>query len=122
MQARLIFLFRVVNITGLIEHMNSNHNTNITILEKYFSTSSEFLTWKSEEEEVNNSSFVWQCAPQLSSTRNEKKYYYYCNRSGHYKAKGTGARQLIVQGSCQVETACTAHLKVTKYLKTKLSM
>ena len=66
MQARLIFLFRVVNIKGLIKDMNSNHNTNITILEKDFSTLSEFLTWKSEEEEVNNSSFVQQCAPQLS--------------------------------------------------------
>lgn len=70
--------------------MNSNHNANITILEKDFPLS-EFLTWKSEGEEVNNSSFVRQCAPQLSSTKDEKKYYYYYNRSGHYKAKGAGA-------------------------------
>ena len=40
--------------------------------------------------------------------------YYYCNRSGHFKSKGTGQRHIKSQGTSKINAHCTAALIVTK--------
>ena len=114
----LIYLYSFQNIKGLIDHMNLSHNKDIIIHEKNFASLSKFLSWKEEDEQRNNASYVRQCGPQVASSRNVKRHYYYCNRSGQYTAKGSGSRQLKVQGSCKVGDVCTAHLKAIEDLST----
>ena len=41
-------------------------------------------------------------------------YYYYCNRTGHYKSKGTGVRTLKTQGTSKINAHCTAAMIVTQ--------
>ena len=42
------------------------------------------------------------------------KWYFYCHRSGSFKAKGNGKQAVKCQGSCKIENFCTAHMKVFK--------
>ena len=90
------------------------------IEEKSFDDLHSFLSWKDDEEKKGNSSYVQQCGVQTSVSSSVKRYYYYCHRSGRYSGKGSGIRELKVQGSCKVGFTCTAYLKATEDLTTKL--
>ena len=50
-----------------------------------------------------------QCAPKLY--KENKVWYYYCNRAGIHKPRGTQVRQLKSQGTSKVRGHCTAHMK-----------
>ena len=39
--------------------------------------------------------------------------YYYCNRTGYYKQKGTGERLPKTQGTSKLDTYCTASIRTT---------
>ena len=41
-------------------------------------------------------------------------HYYYCNRSGYFKSKGSGQRHLRTQGTSKINNYCTASLIVSK--------
>lgn len=42
------------------------------------------------------------------------KKYFNCHRSGTYRSKGSGLRQLKPQGSCKTGKECLAFLEVTR--------
>ena len=50
----------------------------------------------------------------LKELSDSDKTYYYCNRSGHFKSKGTGKRHLKTQGTSKINSHCTASLTVSK--------
>ena len=77
-----------------------------------FNTLEEFHAWKAEEEEHTSSSFVQNCGQQRLP--NARVWYYYCNRAGTYKSKGSGKRQLKSQGSSKLGEQCSAHIKVSE--------
>lgn len=53
--------------------------------------------------------FVQQCG---SKWRNGKEYtYYYCNRHGNYRPKGSGKRAMKSQGTCKLGEPCTACMR-----------
>ena len=97
---------------SLIDHMNSTHNKNATIAILPFENLHSFLVWKKSIEAETNSLYVQNCSTQTSGTT--KRWYYYCSRSGVYKAKGEGSRNLKLQGSNKIGFACTAHIKVVQ--------
>ena len=68
-----------------------------------------FLSWKEEEEFNTISQYVQQCVPKLYNEN--KVWYYYCNRAGIYKPRGTQVRHLKSQGTSKVGGQCTAHMK-----------
>ena len=64
--------------------------------EKFF-LSQHFLDWKVKEETKTNSQYIQLCAPQIYGEN--KHYYFCCNLSGQYTAKGKGKRQIKTQGT-----------------------
>lgn len=54
-----------------------------------------------------NSWFVQESGKKSAGTT-----YYYCNRNGYYKSRGTGRRHLKNQGTSKINAHCTAALKV----------
>ena len=84
--------------------------------EKHFQTQQHFMDWKVKEETKTNSQYIQLCAPQLYGEN--ELYYFYCNRSGQYTAKGKGKRQIKTQGTSKAESTCTAHIKAVKTLTT----
>ena len=81
-----------------------------------FDTYEDFLRWKSSEEESTNSNYVLHGG---SSVKNSIKYnYFYCDRSGISKEKGTGTRCTKMQKSCKIGATCTAHIIVEESVAT----
>ena len=73
----------------------------------------EFEDWKKKYEKNTNSWFM------LGSGEKELVdgvtiHYYYCNRSGYFKNKGSGQRHLKTQGKSKINNYCTASLIVSK--------
>ena len=66
-----------------------------------------------------NSHFVQQCGAQLTIDKATKRHYYYCNRSGHYINKGSGNRQLKLQGSSKLGDVCSAYIKAFENIASK---
>jgi len=58
-------------------------------------------------------SFVLNCSPKQRS--DYIVYYYYCNRTGQYTAKGKGNRSLKIQGTSKLGYHCTAYMKVKEH-------
>ena len=83
--------------------------------EKHFQTE-HFMDWKVKEETKANSHYIQLCAPQLYGEN--EHYYFYCNRSGQYIAKGKGKRQIKTQDTSKAGSTCTAHIKAVKTLTT----
>lgn len=76
-----------------------------------FNNMKEFQSWKAEEEQKTSSEYNRKGAPY--SDVNSQIWYYYCNRAGKYKPKGSNIRQMKLQGTCKTGKQCTAHIKVT---------
>jgi len=72
------------------------------------------MHWKQEEEYRTNTFYVQHGAPCTSA--GVQVWYFYCNRSGKYKAKGEGKRALKTQGSSKIGMFCSAHMKVKQTL------
>lgn len=72
----------------------------------------DFETWKGDVERSTNSWFVR--ATGEKELVNGGKLYYYCNRSGHFKSKGTGQRHLKTQGTSKINAYCTSSLTVSQ--------
>ena len=106
-----------MTLKELIHHLQAIHKE-IEIKEKDFDSLSNL----ERRREKSGSSFVHYCAPQTTLSGKVKWCYYYCHRSGNYKCKGVGIRQLKFQKSCEVGNSCTAHIKVSEHLDTKLHM
>ena len=117
MSILVIFLStRLPTTQTLINHLKEHHKIPIESTNLKFATFSEFLLWKEAEENRTNSLYVQTCAPQIRGEN--QHWYYYCNRSGVYQAKGQGKRQLKTQGSSKIGEQCSAHINSTKNLYT----
>lgn len=89
--------------------MGSAHKEDMNIKHTMFDNADSFLQWKDTEERNTQTSFVQQCG---SKRRNGKEYtYYYCNRHGNYRPKGSGNRAVKSQGTCKIGEPCTAYMK-----------
>lgn len=90
------------------EHLRTFHKIDIHQETLEFSSFKDFMTWKADEEFRTQSYYVQQsgCHVRKATTT----WYFYCNRSGHYKAKGAGKRSLKLQGTAKIGGACSAHM------------
>lgn len=75
-----------------------------------------FNIWKKEQENSLNSIYVQESGSRIHG--NISKKYFYCHRSGVFTSKGKGQRALKVQGSCKINSFCTAHMKVSEDIET----
>ena len=98
-------------------HLRDEHQLEIEIEETQFDNEESFLKWKENIERTTMSEFVLNCAPKKKLDKIVS--YYYCNRAGEYRAKGSGKRQLKTQGSAKINSQCSAHIKATEDLNTK---
>ncbi len=101
---------RFSNLKQLIAHLGQGHNAHVKIETVDFPNIHSFLTWKEDVELKSYSHYVQQCSSTTSG--DDTKWYYYCNRAGKYKPKGTGVRQSKMQGTSKIGQQCTAHMKV----------
>ena len=111
-----MFQFRLRTIQDLTLHISQKHNVSTQITNIQFQTLHHFLEWKKEEESKTNSQYIQLCSSQVYGNR--EHWYYYCNRSAHYKPKGKDKRQTKTQRSCKTGNSCTAHIKATRDLTT----
>lgn len=101
-------------MTSLVTHVK-DHGVSADYSEHYFSTFDEFLEWKRAEGESTCSCYV----KHGGSIENASvRYgYFYCNRSGSFKGKGSGTRNVKVQNSSKIGATCVAHMKVEEDVK-----
>ena len=66
----------------------------------------DFIVWKEDFEKHTNSWFVQGTGEK--DLLGGGITYYYCNRSGHFKSKGTGQRHVKTQGTSKINSHCTA--------------
>lgn len=99
-------------LNSLIKHLTEIHNVDACISKTQFPHLHAFLTWKTSKELESNTKYVQHCSIQSSITT--RRWYYYCNRSGHYTPKGEGKRHLKMQGTNKIGHNCTAYLKATE--------
>ncbi|GFS62900.1 MULE domain-containing protein [Trichonephila clavipes] len=71
----------------------------------------EFVTWKEEEEKKAMSKYVRQRGCETLQN-GEIVMNFHCCRSGTYKSKGKGLRNLKSQGSAKIGISCPAVIKV----------
>ena len=81
-----------------------------------FESLQEFLDWKANEEVQTHSLYVQHSGSRIQGDKT--LWYYYCNRSGQYNAKGCGQRMLKSQGSSKIGETCSAFIQVERYNKT----
>ena len=103
-------MFRFGRISSLAAHVRDAHGITSESSEHTFTTYDEFLKWKSSEEESCFSNYVKHRGSVLKDSI--RYSYFYCNRSGDLKSKGTGARNTKIQKSSKIGATCTAHMKV----------
>ena len=101
-------------LSSLIGHLKTHHNTMMETCEMMFSSMAEFLEWKEQEQLKESSQYVRKCAPQV--IRDNRIWYYYCNRSGKYVCNSSGIRQTKSQGSEKIGV-CSAHMKVIENIQ-----
>ena len=106
---------RFPSLQPLIEHLKASHNKIIHDEQHQFENFTAFMHWKQEEEYRTNTFYVQHRAPCTTST-GVQVWYFYCNRSGKYKAKGEGKRALKTQGSSKIGKFCSSHMKVRQSL------
>ena len=72
----------------------------------------DFCRWKDEFEECNGINYIKSTGSKVIN--NESVEYYYCNRTGFFNTVSSGKRSLKSQGSCKLNSHCTASLTVRK--------
>lgn len=93
------------DVSLIVKHFASNHNISVITKEKEFSCKESFLKWKDDLEHSTKSSYVKKA--HVGSTS-----YYRCHRSGKYKPRGKGLRNLKVQGTNKIGGFCPAGMQV----------
>ncbi|XP_011408624.2 PREDICTED: uncharacterized protein LOC100635716 [Amphimedon queenslandica] len=103
---------KFITLTSLIHHLEKSHNEKVPINKLSFESMKEFYLWKKQEEQSSDSLYVQDSGCRLQGLN--CKRYYYCHRSGVFKAKGKGLRVLKIQGSCKINQFCTANMQVSE--------
>ena len=75
-----------------------------------------FNIWKKEQDNSSNSIYMQDSGSRMHG--NTSKKCFYCHRSRVFTSKGNGQRALKVQGSCKINSFCTAHMKVSEDIET----
>lgn len=101
----------------MLKHLAHNHGTNVTSSDFAFDNFDEFETWKQEEENATKNNFPIETKQQhvTPNGKTTKHFYYQCHRSGNYKPKGNGLRNLKIHGSKKINGFCPASIKATQY-------
>lgn len=101
-------------------HLESVHDLPISTETLNFSSSEEFILWKTNLEKQTSSSFIKKHGTKKNT--NFSRTIYWCHRSGIYVPKGKGIRHLKTQGTCKIDGHCPAQLNVTSYADGKLEV
>ena len=113
-----ILSYRFSRVTALATHVKNSHDVSVNWSEHSFASFKQFLDWKCEEEESTCSYYIKHGGSIASSSVHY--HYFYCNRSGSFKSKGSGARNIKVQNSSKIGATCIAHMKVEEDTKNGL--
>lgn len=97
--------------TQFVNHLESVHDLPVRTETLKFSSSEEFILWKTDLEKQTGSLFVKKHGTQKSI--NFSRTVYCCHRSGTYKTKGKGIRRLKTKGTIKIDGHCPARLNVT---------
>ncbi|KAM4051837.1 uncharacterized protein ACNLHF_026275 isoform 1-T4 [Anomaloglossus baeobatrachus] len=100
--------FRYLTVHEFCHHLRKVHGFVLTEEEKTFGSRVDFQQWKDNLERDTNASFYKKNTSFLTDGTVE---YYYCNRSGQYKGASSGIRKCKSQGTCKINTNCTARMK-----------
>ncbi|XP_072298197.1 uncharacterized protein [Eucyclogobius newberryi] len=103
--------FHCAGIKDLISHLNSAHGCDHHIQHTELESAGEFEDFKSGLEKMYGICFVKPFSG--NNCRDHVSQYYYCNRTGTYKSRGTGKRTLKSQGTSKMNGTCCAFLKCT---------
>ena len=98
-----MLICRFTNLNDLKEHIQTDHQISVDHNNYHFPSIEAFQQWKKDEEIRYNSTYILQCGSRMRQQR--RYWYYYCNRSGRYEAKGKDKRSLKLQGTNKIGTA-----------------
>ena len=98
-----MLIYRFTNLNDLKEHIQTDHQISVDHNNYHFPSIEAFQQWKKDEEIRYNSTYILQCGSRMRQQR--RYWYYYCNRSGRYEAKGKDKRSLKLQGTNKIGTA-----------------
>ena len=73
-----------------VEHLQVSHDIKLEFKELRFADYGSFMKWKEDEELHCKASYVQKTGAKTYGQR--KYWYFYCNRSGSYQARGKGER------------------------------
>lgn len=89
----------------LFQHYDSEHGIKIEKEDLQFDSLERFQSWKAYLEQNEKCQYVGE-------HRTAKYHSYRCHRSGYYKSKGKGIRQIKKQGSKKMNYLCPSNIKV----------
>lgn len=107
--------FKYTKVRELIMHCRSFHHEEKRVLYRTFKTEKDFDEWKKETERSYSVKYV-------QGTGHKKQIkctvtYYYCSRSGVYRAVTNRKRATKAQGSSKIGGRCTSYLVVRRRLR-----
>ena len=97
---------------NLIDHLEKSHGEELSVSEHTFLSIKEFEDWKKEQEKSSKCLYVQDSGCRMQGLN--RKRYFYCHRSGIFKAKGKRLRAIKTQGTCKINRFCTANMKVSE--------
>ena len=96
---------------SLIIHLQSHHDSDVTIDTKTFESIEDFKTWKLQEEEKNKAYYVQRSSSIMHGLN--KHYCLYCNRSGKARIKDIERkRQVKSRRTKKTGYCCIAHMNI----------
>ncbi|CAL4138746.1 unnamed protein product [Meganyctiphanes norvegica] len=92
------------------KHLEDNHEKVITKVTHQFSSRKDFHTWKDDIEAKIGIKYVKN---NINYGANKEKSLFHCRRSGIFKPRGKGKRQLKSQGSCKTGFYCSSTIELS---------
>lgn len=89
----------------IIAHFTNNHDIQIQTNQLNFSSFDDCMEWMAKMERNTKEKFI-------RFGKKGQTYYFKCHRSGHFKPRGKGIRQLKQYGSNKIDAYCPASIKV----------
>lgn len=100
----------------LRQHYRQDHSITLKENTLEFGTFQEFTEWKAQFELDTKSYYVLLKGSTLTKKQG-KVSHYICHRSGCFKSKGRGVRNLKSNGSNKINGFCPAYIKAAENLK-----
>ncbi|XP_065217570.1 uncharacterized protein LOC135843563 [Planococcus citri] len=96
----------------LRSHLENEHNVSIKLETIEFRSFEEFQEWKKNEEKATRSNFSKNRSDRTLSDKSIRQHFH-CFRSGFFKSRSKGQRNLKMKGSCKIGAFCPAEIVVT---------